>query len=390
VPAYPYKTKDGEKWRYVINLPRIPGSTKRPQVWGPRGYDTKTEAEAAEAIAKAGIQGLPFEANGNLKHDLTSLMARRAAGNCRIKGRLVPRIEPTTHGTHMSRFDNYIFPFIGHLPTAKAATNEVMMAVYATLQSTGGRSGKPIAYSTVAIVHGTLMAAYKMLGMDVSGIDPPVKPLENPFDREDAFAERTWSPEQCQQFLDHLEGHPNQLLYLIIMITGLRRGEAVGLQWKSFLPDRSAIRVQNQITKLAGQGVHEKPPKNNSYRLLPLGEVTTHRLKELHDRVQPNPDDYVFLSPVTGRAWEPNSITEQFKRLCERTGLPYITLHGLRHSLATNAHNSGAPAKARQTIMGHKSDRTTDLYYTHGQLEVMRAITGGIERAVLPPSPVRP
>ena len=69
-------------------------------------------------------------------------------------------------------------------------------------------------------------------------------------------------------------------------------------------------------------------------------------------------------NPVDGR-----TLIQLFHKIAEWLGLPQITLHEIRHSVASLLFQRGIPAKTAQNILGHKSIVTTLQVYTHSTPE---------------------
>jgi hypothetical protein len=75
------------------------------------------------------------------------------------------------------------------------------------------------------------------------------------------------------------------------------------------------------------------------------------------------PDTGLFFVRPNGAAWHPNSVTQRFRRLVARAGLPPIRLHDLRHGAATMALDAGVDIKVVQEQLGHStSTLTRDTY----------------------------
>ena len=66
-----------------------------------------------------------------------------------------------------------------------------------------------------------------------------------------------------------------------------------------------------------------------------------------------------------GRPYSPNAVSLAFTRFIRRHQLPYITLHGLRHTFATVASAQGAPLFEIGKALGHSTPSTTGRIYTH-------------------------
>jgi len=70
--------------------------------------------------------------------------------------------------------------------------------------------------------------------------------------RETRKEGRTLSPEQAKQFLAYLKGHRNEALYAVMLSTGLRRGEALGLMWKDLDRDSGVLQIRRQLKREGG------------------------------------------------------------------------------------------------------------------------------------------
>ena len=71
------------------------------------------------------------------------------------------------------------------------------------------------------------------------------------------------------------------------------------------------------------------------------------------------------------------------KRVSEHADIPYIGLHGLRHTFATNVIRAGGDMKALQVVMGHASYNTTAMIYTHTDNNQYRTIIEQCMRLVV-------
>jgi integrase len=66
-----------------------------------------------------------------------------------------------------------------------------------------------------------------------------------------------------------------------------------------------------------------------------------------------------------GRPLDPDSVSQRFRRLMERTGLPPIRFHDLRHTFATLSLKAGIQTEVVSRILGHKHVATTQAIYQH-------------------------
>nr|GGG85089.1 site-specific integrase [Virgibacillus oceani] len=129
-------------------------------------------------------------------------------------------------------------------------------------------------------------------------------------------------------------------LLLLLVYTGLRRGEAHGLRWNNIDMDNRKLTVERTRDH---KGV--RPPKTkNSYRTIDLDEPAIDQLKKYKTWCKKillsfgrhlKEDDYIFISYQTGKPLSDNTINNALDRVTKRTGIKRITPHGLRHTHAT-------------------------------------------------------
>lgn len=205
------------------------------------------------------------------------------------------------------------------------------------------------------------------------------------------------SPEQLVTFLDDAKKHENITNYsllLTVAYTGIRRGEALGLQWQNVNFSNNTIIIERTRDD---KGVRS-PKTKNSYRTILVDNIVMKQLevyqkwckallfscgKKLTDK------SFVFLSE---NSFEPLS-AERTKRIVDRitkrTSLPKITLHGLRHTHCTILLNRGMNVKVISERLGNTPDmiykvyghvlkemETESVYLFSNSLEVAGAGTG--------------
>ena len=150
--------------------------------------------------------------------------------------------------------------------------------------------------------------------------------------------------------------------------TGMRRGEVAGLQWCNIDLERRVIWVRNAIGA-DDAGKYVKPPKSNRPRDIVIPTPLLDLLYEWKDTVSTpiSPQTYVVCDS-DGMYLNPDYITHQFTALARFMGWEgaagrRMTLHDLRHTVATALISDGADVKTVQSVMGHSSAAITlDMY----------------------------
>lgn len=170
--------------------------------------------------------------------------------------------------------------------------------------------------------------------------------------------------EQTRAFLDHVSQDRLYALFHLAVMTGLRRGEVVGLRWSDIDLEQGTVRVVRQLQAHRGAGLVEVAPKSAASRRTlmvdraTVGVLRRHRWRqqkeaEEHDRVWDR-GGYVFTA-VGGGVLAPERLSRLFRKLNTASGLPPVRLHDLRHGAATLALAAGVELKVVQAMLGHAS-----------------------------------
>ena len=213
---------------------------------------------------------------------------------------------------------------------------------------------------------------------------------ENPMDNVEAPKMRkkkvdALSDEQAKAFFEKVKNCPIDLQCILTMLitTGLRRGELVGLKWKDIDVSAGVLHVERGVSYTHGSGVVVSTPKtSSSIRDVPLMPATVDVIERyMEDTKKKNPssiikDAYLFhMRDDIFRPIDPNAITRRVKRFMKNNGLPDLSPHDLRHSCATLLLAQGADVKSVQQILGHSDASTTLNFYVKADLQQMRAAT---------------
>ena len=208
--------------------------------------------------------------------------------------------------------------------------------------------------------------------------------LKNPMDKVDCPKLQkkkvdALNTDQAKVFFCLLEDCPMDFRCMLnlLITTGIRRGELMGLQWNDIDFDNYIISVNRNVTYTPATGVVVSTPKTEcSLRQIPLMPSVAVLLKEYRDCSQWHKHDYLF--PKDGNptlARDPNSVTRRVKRFMKNHELPDMSPHDLRHTCATLLLSNGADIKSVSEILGHTDASTTLNFYVRSDLQQMKAAT---------------
>lgn len=244
---------------------------------------------------------------------------------------------------------------------------------YLTYLGTDYRSklGKPLSPKSVRHQHGVLNQIFSYAERHELITKNPMRLVDTPHKERKSVDALT--PEQAAQFFLLLESCPLNFrcILQLLITTGVRRGECMGLQWGDIDTQASTIRIERSVSYTPQSGVVVNTPKTaNSVRTIPILPSTLNLLTKLKHEVQKNhpytkigkayifPKNTDIFTPK-----DPNSVTRRVKRFMKNHGFPDLSPHDLRHSCATLLLTQGADIKSVQGILGHADASTTLNFY---------------------------
>ena len=152
-------------------------------------------------------------------------------------------------------------------------------------------------------------------------------------------------------------------LWALLVTSGMRIGEALGLRWTDLDQARSMMTIRRAVQRQRAQGlVFVEPKTARSRRTVPVPAAVIEMLAARRGRT--DADGLVF-SRADGRPLDPTWVSACFRRELDRLGLPRVRLHDLRHTAATHLLTTGVHPKVVQDLLGHSTIAITLDTYSH-------------------------
>lgn len=185
-----------------------------------------------------------------------------------------------------------------------------------------------------------------------------------------------YSPEEIKKILAATDREP---IYWrasgqLIIFSGSRRGEILGLRRKDLDFERNRIHICQSLLYTSQRGKYiEEKPKNKKRRYVSIPRRGMQTLKEYLDwrdanGIVPNEkwkdEDLVFINP-DGEPYSPDGITDWFAGLSAKYDIPHVHPHGFRHSAASALIFNGVDPVSVAGTLGHASPTTTTKIYSH-------------------------
>lgn len=180
---------------------------------------------------------------------------------------------------------------------------------------------------------------------------------------------------QARQIIEALSSELLQFRTMIIILiyTGIRRGELCGLKWSDIDFASGMLQVNRAIQYIPKVGLFEKLPKQNSVRPIKLPELASLILQE-HKNAQAieaaacgdawTDMDLVFTR-TDGTYYNPDDLSAAFHKFVTSKGLPSVSVHSLRHTNATLQIAGGVDISTVSRRLGHAQQSTTMNTYAH-------------------------
>ncbi len=285
-------------------------------------------------------------------------------------------LKPKTVALYRDALDHYLIPHLGSIGLLELRAHH-LDRFYVNIAV--GRRGKPLSPSSIRRIHAALRSA---LNTAVKRRLIPYNPaLHIELAAENPKRPRPWSAEQSQTFLRKTADDRLATLYRLMLVTGLRRGETVGLRWEDVDLDGRCLFVVQQITEVRGRAVVGTPKTKRGTRIVPLDAGTVNHVRDHREAQQLEKsawgpawnDQGLVFTREDGRNLRPESVTRHFQKLANGAGLPVIRLHDLRHTNASLALAAGVDLKVVSERLGHSTTAITADLYTHVHRGVGRA-----------------
>ncbi len=376
------KGKSYSYWEAQVTVGADPGNGKQIR----KTYTGKTQKEVREKMQAAAVavqDGDYFEPS---KITLGAWFDIWFKDYCGDKKYLTVK-------QYKSMTETHIRPALGAVRLCKLTPPQIQ-GFYNELQRTGrtinekdkatGRittRQEPLSAKTVKNIHGILSKALSTAVVVGYIKNNPAERVTLP--RVEKKEINPLSDSQVKAFMLACSGHEYERVYKLILFTGLREGEALGLTWDCVDFTTGTVRVTKQLQKRPERdgGYTFAPLKNDKARTITAAPFVMQLLKaqekvqieqrlragEIWQGWQSNEEratGFVFTRD-NGRYLDVTMVYKEYKKLAEQIGAPESRVHDLRHTFAVLSLQNGDPIKTVQDNLGHATAAFTLDVYGH-------------------------
>ena len=183
--------------------------------------------------------------------------------------------------------------------------------------------------------------------------------------------------EDLPKILKALENEPLKWKVIIhlLMITGCRRGEIIGLKWSAVDFQNDQLKISNSVLYTSDRGIYQDTPKSDeSFRWVAVPHETI-KLLEDYKKFQKEEEkkkgsfyqnrEGLLFTQENGSPMHPDSVTTWIDRFAKRNNLPHIYPHKFRHTMASMLIYNKVDIVSVSKRLGHSKVSTTTDIYSH-------------------------
>ncbi|MEU9205028.1 tyrosine-type recombinase/integrase [Streptomyces sp. NPDC048332] len=303
-------------WGFAVDVP-APGHHRTTVRRG--GFASQDSAEEAlRRFLEGEAGGFDADPNQTVAAYLDTWLAAKA---------LV--LKPTTMARYRDYVRNDLAPAFGTLKLDQLAHRHI--AAFVTSQLAAGR-GRTTLYRCLATLSSALGDAVRQHRLPHNPASPPA--LHRPPSPE----RRIWTAEEAARFLTHCHQTDPEMadLFEVLIGTGMRKGEALGLHWNDVHLDQGMLYIRCTLSAVDNQRLVLTTPKTRSSRgwvaISPRVATALRRHARSAPSLRGDPSDpftgLVFCQP-DGRPLGPHLVLDRLHRLSEEAGIPRVTVHDL-------------------------------------------------------------
>ena len=375
-----YENKNGTKYWQVKAYLGIDELTGKQVLARKKGFLTKRAATVYLDEQKA-----KFNQNGTLKK--TKMLFEEVYELWLQNYRLT--VKESSYVKLLGKFRVHILPVFGAMMIKDITTNQIQLFVNDL--STKLVSFKEYAYNLSRVLDFAVKQGLLVSNPAINIIMPKcsVESVER--------GKKFYSISQQKKLLAYAEENETIEIFAffqLLVTTGCREGELLGLFWDDVDFDKGMIRIRRTLTRGINRRLYlGKPKTKNSWRIVELTKKTANvlirwqsiqkNILEKNNLKFQNEEQLIFSNSE-------NSFTELthprlwLMRINKRAGLPMLSPHALRHSFVSTLVNNGVDPHSVSKLLGHASVATTlDIYadiFQEKQMEASRIVERSLEQ----------
>jgi integrase len=355
-------------WVFAVDLARVNGKRKTLRRGG----------FATEREAKAALKSVGDRVQTSVTNDDRETVAEYLAAWMQAKRH---ELKPKTMHQYGLYVTKDLTPALGGIKL-EALRYEHIGAMVNTLEAAG--RGACTIKRIVAVLSSALGHAVKTRRLTHNAAEHVSTPTITTTERV------PWTATQAVQFLEHVDGDRLAEFFEVMVGTGLRRGEALGLRWQDVDLEHRVLRVVHAASEVDGKLIIGAPKTKGSAAGVGLSERVVAALRRQRDHQLFEAlewgDGYeasgLVFTRENGAMLRPRYLLAHFHKLSEAAGVPQVRIHDLRHLAATLMITNGVPLALVSKTLRHSQVGITANLYGHLTQEAAHAAADSLGGAL--------
>lgn len=286
------------------------------------------------------------------------------------------RVEPKTYERYRSCVEVHLTPLLGAIPLERLTAENIDEAMTA-IAAKGRTCSNPFATLRRAL---NQARKWKLIG--ANPCDDATPPQSTPKE----FVPLT--RDQMVNLLRLSSQHRLHGLFVVLLTTGCRIGEALALRWEDIDFEGARMRIAHTLEELNGKARLKVPKTEASRRVVLLPPITVEALEEHRERMRAEgfaiiETPFVFVDTRGGFLRSSNVLRRDWRPLVKAIGAPTARIHDARHTVASLLVANGAPMKAIQGMLGHASPSITMKHYARFTTELQEQTVSRVQNLAI-------
>ena len=340
MPAYKYTLKSGKTmWYAAFNYTDWTGQYKHTCK---RGFKTQREAKEYERAF--------LDQQGNTSDILFSSLVDNYLEDMKH------RLKPTTMENKQFIIQGKLLPYFGKLKVCDIDTIKVRKWQNELLSYRDAK-GKPFSQTYLKTVNNQLSA---LMNYAVTHYQLPSNPCRaaGSIGKSKADEMHIWTQKQYEQFSNAIQKSAMKLAFDVLFYTGMRSGELLALTPVDILSSKR-IDINKNYAKVKGEELFLEPKTPKAKRCISIPDFLYDDIQNYISKLYGiQPTDRIFY-------FTKSALEKEIKCIAQKTGLPEIRVHDLRHSHASMLIEMGFAPLEIANRLGHESVKTTLDTYSH-------------------------
>ena len=303
-------------------------------------------------------------------------------------------LRESTRSSYLYTYDHYVRDTFGLKRIAEIKYSDVLQFYYHLLNQQG------ISLGTLDSVHCLLHPTFQLAVRDEIIRKNPTDGVMKEISRESGKnrgVRHALTIEQQRCFMEYIANHPIYFhwwpMFTILLGTGCRIGEALGLRWQDLDFEKRVISINHSLVYYPANGTNKcvlrvsLPKTDAGIRTIPMLDIVKDAFEMLYEEQKENGFNETEIDGMTGFIFcnrfgsvpNPQTVNHTIKRIANNYNadevvrakkehrdpiiLPNFSCHHLRHTFCTRLCENETNLKVIQSIMGHKNIETTlDIY----------------------------